>query len=371
MAHEKQCESCKGYNPKSGLCTIKWEQPTFDGTNCNQNRDVHTTINADINKQESDNEPEYITETEIIDNEPQDTPYSLKKILLPSLVGIILIVAAFYGYTVIKHDAEEEARENLVWEARKQLERLVNDKTVGYMRLQSVEYKDHTLMLGYQVNVPWYSNIVFVDSIIPNEFSSLMAIAPDRWSIISKYLNEAKVDIGLTFINFPELPVKNITHEHLSEIIHDQDLMSQALYYFEQKKKGEILDYARYHFQNDPYLKVEGVTVNKDQVTLTLLYNDLEYRMGESYLDHDQINAHFTDAVGDMGSILDGMWTICSRTGKGIAIIYKGAKRSKTERVEWNAKETIDLYKKYGSSIWINPRRTNRVTTTIVREKAK
>ena len=36
MAKKEQCNLCKGYNPQSDLCTIKWEQPSFDGVDCDK-----------------------------------------------------------------------------------------------------------------------------------------------------------------------------------------------------------------------------------------------------------------------------------------------------------------------------------------------
>ena len=381
-----------------GLCNIKWEQLAFDGKSCTRYHDKNGTSNSVEQEQTNSNSIQkergatwsappsvkkrgsssgkhtsfdYDNDESKVNEHTANTNHG-KSILIATAILTLIVIGAWFGYSVISTNSEAERKDHLVWEARKLLDRLCNDKTVDYLRLESVEYKDETVVLNCRLNTPWYSSVTsMIDSLKSQEFASIISLTPNRWDSICNYLMEAQVDMAITFTNFPVSPTISLPTSELHSIIHNNDAMAHALYYFVQRKKDEIKNYAIEHFRGDIAFNVDKVTVDKDFVTLFLLYDDSKARLGDSYTDSTRINNHFTDAIGDMGSILDGMWSICSRENKGFAFVYTGKKSHKAKRCEWNAEKACQVYPQYGPAVWHKGRKTNQVTTIIVKDKNK
>ena len=99
-------------------------------------------------------------------------------------------------------------------------------------------------------------------------------------------------------------------------------------------KALETLDYAKRHFKRDIAFTADSVKIEDKYVALYLSYDD-KYSI-EHFLDTTHVNAHFTDDVGEMGSILDNMLEICVRTERGFAFVYTGTRKHKVDRLQWD-----------------------------------
>jgi len=404
MPIKDQCIGCKGFNPATGLCTIRWEQPTFDGVNCDK---FQSTKNAESEKNDEKkdfvedssssgapsksilkrgksiaNRMVYVKGSSSVHQKKRDVeeeehsefvmqiPANVARVFYRLLL-LILVIGIGYGIYYFIKDAEKQKREDLVWKARAELDVIKNDKTMEYMRLADVEYEDSVLRLSFIIRFhKSFSPIEQTsDSLIRLAFMSEVALFPERWKTISKYLNEAQVKLAVTCLNDFSNPSFTLSSKKLVSLLENKKLLSKGLKFFESMKADEVMEYARIHFRNDRFLKADGVVSGQQFLELHLSYDDSKARLGNSFLDTARVSAHFTDPVGDMGSILDGMLAISTRTDKGIAFVYKARKSQKVDSCVWDAEKAKELAKKYNGGLLLEGRKTNRVRTVITKQK--
>ena len=98
-------------------------------------------------------------------------------------------------------------------------------------------------------------------------------------------------------------------------------------------------------------------------------YNDSKANLGSTFLNTDKVALHYTDKVGDMGSILNNMLSICARTNKGFAFIYTAQKSHKIQKCKYNAERAKKIYEDTADKLWLDKRETNQVHTVIYRTK--
>ena len=404
MAKEEQCKLCKGYSPASDLCTIKWQQPEYDGADCEQFRDQQSKVPANgSSKEKSDEEAQQsdnpvrivrrgashasggiyvqgkVSEKKASSTE-KDVEVSERVIeiprWLPGVLGVclffLLIGGVGYGIYYYLEDSKRQEREDLVWKARIELETIRDDKTYEYLQLSQMEYEDDALRLIYLSKPPLGNNDREVtDSVMLNEFVSTVAIHPNRWQTVCDCLKEAKVNLVLVYSNVLERPSVTITYNRLAKIISDEEALQEGLELFTVLKGLEVMNYARQHFSNDRYISADRVSMDDKYFKLSLSYDDSNARLGEVFLDTTQVPSHFTDPVGDMGSILDGMLSVCTRINRGVAFVYTGRRSHKVDRWQWSADKVREAAKHYNRNLLIQGRKTNQVHTVITKDKKK
>lgn len=308
------------------------------------------------------------------------------------LLALLLVIGT--GYYFVSRQYEKQEREDMVWMARLVLEEIKADKSFEYLRLDSITYYDRNLMLTYRAKHDIFDIISLVtdsvsksggkttlkghaifsidsmskdsrNNLLQVEFASLVSIAPHKWDSIFRTLVRAETDLSVNFSNYENRYSILIPYGKMMDFMADRNLLMKGKSYFIKRKKAEVLDYAKGHFRGDPYLHVDSLAVQGEFVSLYISYDDSKYRIGKSYLDSQHINPHFTDAVGNMGSILDGMLTLCSKTGYGLEFVYVGNKNHRVERCLISADNVNTLIEKQSNRLWANERKTNTVKTTI------
>lgn len=399
MAKKKQCNQCKGYNISKDLCTIKWCQPSFDDSDCMEfiahgssalNGGAYNKSEESSGCTEPDASPIKIvrrggsSKSRVISvkstikkdtDEGETSPFTLEipeqivRVLLFFLLLSVVSVLSYGGYAYLKYVGEQE-RENIVWKARVELEAVRIDKTIQYLRLDTMAYEDRLLKLSFRRNINRQEHISEVpETMIYDEIASVVAINPSRWDSICNCLKEAETDLMITYSDVHLKPNIIIPYQELSKRLLADDVIREGLNLFVKKKEREVLQYARSHFKGDGFFSADSVAEKGDYLTLFLSYDDSKARLGESFLDNNRINPHFTDPVGDMGSILDGMLSICTRINKGVAFVYIGKRNHKVDSCKWDANGTREIAIRYAGSPHYIKQRTNQVHTFIKRIK--
>ncbi|MBR1933247.1 MAG: hypothetical protein IJ841_06130 [Prevotella sp.] len=276
---------------------------------------------------------------------------------------LAVLLGLWLAYSYWARQKAEEEREDAVWMARIELKVLQSDKSIAYLRLKEMKYEDNLLKLYF---TSWPTSYDDNPQELMNDFTSLLTMNPDMWRKVSDYLQQAAVNLQINCS--AGLPIM-IGNAQLDSLLDNEKLMERGRQVFVEKKKQEVLKYAQTHFRGDPYFRVEEVKSDDRFVTLRLSYDDSNSYLGKTYTDTARVNAHFTDAVGDMGSILDGMLTICTRTNTGFAFEYTGRKKHTRTRLEWSADKARELQKNIAERYWHRERKTNQVRTVMVREQ--
>jgi len=284
-------------------------------------------------------------------------------------VAVVVVAGAVYAYLQFMEQKEQERKEDLVWKAMYELSMVEGDKTVNYLRLHDTYYEDGRLKMQFLVHNPGLRPFLFKDSLIRAMFYSVLPLHRERWAAAARYLEEAGVDAELTFIYRDLTSTKVIAHSQLYKTVANDALMEAAVADFAQYKTKELLDYSKLHFKSDNVIFPDSTVLTSDYVTLYLSFDDSESHLGESFLDTTRVGAHFTDVVGEQGSILDGMLSICSRTNRGFAIVYKGSKKNTTHRLQWDRERTRQLLADYSRRIWHKDVKTNQVRTVVRKER--
>lgn len=401
MAKKEQCKLCKGYNPESKLCTIKWEQLSFDGNECEQfdnivaleKEETQEVENEDAANESSLPKPDkpikkrsvapdkpaiHIEETASSvspksEEKPKKKHYKPLSKTAKSVLLLITLIIVFIGiwqtYIFIKENLEEKGREKIVWLAICELEDLRVDKTVRYLRLNDIKYEDKKLKLGYHANYSAREILRIVkDSLMYDDFLSVIAIAPQKWNIISRYLTAAEVDLQITYSN-TLVPSFGLSWKQLSTLMSDKRKLRKGKRLFVNRKKREVMNYALKHFRKDRYLKVDSLSLDNKYVSLHMSYDTSIASLGETFLDTIHVNRHYTDKVGDMGSILDGMLAICSRINRGFAFVYFDRKERKVQHCEWNVEKAKAIARQAADRIRLSSEKSNQVRTVIVKHR--
>lgn len=395
MAIKEQCLKCKGYNPSADLCTIKWAQPKYDGQACVEFADLSVpkvvrghveeelkVVNPAVKKRGTS----HINKSRVVrveslelngnDDTDKESPFVLK---IPESAlrefGLFLFVLLFcgicYGTYWYMNQRQAQKREDLVWKARVELEAVKSERTIEYLKLHNMDYTDGLLTLSFLRNYSKYNvNNQITDSVILKEIVSLVVINPNRWDTICYYLNKAEVDLKIVYSDVLKKPSICIRYSDLSNIILSDEAQKEGIALFTLLKGKEVLGYALKHFSSDRFFRVEGMEMDNENFYLNLSYDDNVAQLGKTFLDTTEVNMHFRDPVGDMGSILDGMLSICTRTNKGFGFTFKGQKSHKIDRVEWSVEKMRKIAEK-NISIPYESRKTNQVKTIITRTTSK
>lgn len=396
MAKKEQCLKCKDYNLQIGLCTIKWEEPKFDGTICEQ---IAVAADGDavdrkpnVNSEEQGTDQPYpkiqtrkgngknhrvrIQGSAVVAEENHEVEKTKNVVNIPEkvlhIIGGILFVLIIGGvgygaYSYIQHE-KDKAKEELVWRARIELEAIRSSKIIEYLRLFNIEQDKDLLMLSF-VRSEYSANKIITDSVIRQELASLVAIAPDRWDTIYHYLSKAGVDLQATYSNIKNEPSTTIKHEDFAEKLLSANVKEAGLALFSKLKAAEILRYALVHFDRDIIFRADSVSLDDKFVRLNLSYDDTKAQIGKSYTDTTRVNQHFTDPVGEMGSILDGMLSICTRTNRGFGFVYTGRKSHRKDVCEWNVEKTREIAIANSNKLLLDGRKTNQVRTVLYRKR--
>ena len=406
MAKKEQCCICTGYNVHSELCTIKWCQLSFDGECCPDFRDKNQPVSDvkspnrennthnDNSKEQNNNDGVTFTRirkrgksiqshvasvksqskatSDIDDKESPyvlDIPVSLVRVFIICLLILVIGGLGYGGYYYIQQTKIQE-RENLVWKARVKLEEIRSEKTINYLRLHNIEYEDKLLKLAFMRNLNQYGRITEAsDSLIYKEFTSIIAINSNRWDSICNILIQAETNLSVTYSDVHLRPRITIPYQKLADKLLSKNVQQEGLRLFVKKKEEEVLEYARIHFSDDRIFTVDSVSSYGGYVALYLSYDDTVARLGKSYLDKERVNVHFTDPVGEMGSILDGMLSISTFTNSGIAFVYTGKKNHKVDSCKWDAEKAREIAKLCSGYLLIDGRKTNQIKTAIIREE--
>lgn len=289
------------------------------------------------------------------------------------IVGLLLLVLVLFfvvrGVFRYVGEKREEAREDMVWEARKLIETESDARLVGYLRLKEVKYESHKLLLTYDRNMPVEDNETVNDTTVVGEFQSLVILSPDRWREAFRHLEEAEVDLVVVYRNVIKHPSYNFGHEKLAEELLGTEARQSGLVLFEQLKCAEIMKYAKIHFRGDVLFTADSVHVDKQFVSLCMSYDDKKASLSDPILDSTLVYPHYIDAVGDMGSILDGMRTVCTLTNRGFAFVYTARHSRKVNRVSWSTDRAAEAFETYDSGLWHDGKETNRIRTVIKRQR--
>lgn len=288
------------------------------------------------------------------------------------IFGVIAVMGCFVAYIGLKKMREREKREDLVWLARCELETLRNDKEVLYLRLKDINYEDNLLKLNFATSIS-FDEIVekSKDSLMYKDFMSVIVLNLNKWEKVSQYLKEAQVDLNITYSNnMVEFPF-TISYNQLTDMVSDKQLFDEGLEIFVRRKKLEVLEYARSHFKYDRYFQVDSLHINKDFVSLCLTYDDTKAELGHTFLDPNNVPLHFTDKVGEMGSILNNMLSICARIDRGFAFVYTGKKKRKIQSCRRGTEKAKEIYEDTVGKLWLDNRSTYRVRTVIHRVKSQ
>lgn len=288
------------------------------------------------------------------------------------ILGVITVMACSVAYIGLKKMREREKREDLVWLARCELETLRNDKEVLYLRLKDINYKDNYLNLKFDTSVSFDEVIEkSKDSLMYQDLMSVIVLNLNKWEKVSQYLTEAQVDLNITYSNnIVEFPF-TISYNQLADMVSDKQLFDEGLEIFVRRKKQEVLEYARSHFRNDRYFKVDSLHINNDFVSLCMTYDDTKAELGRTFLDPNNVPMHFTDKVGEMGSILNNMLSICARIDRGFAFVYTAKKSRKIQSCRRSAEKAKEIYEDTVGKLWLDNRSTNRVRTMIYQVKSQ
>ena len=280
------------------------------------------------------------------------------------LLVVCLTIGIAYVFSYYREKQEQERKDDFVWRARYELTFMQSDKSVNYLRIRDVRHEEKRLKIDCTVQLPDKKIKVWKDSTIHEVFCSIVAMNQERWDSVFHFLEVAETDVEISFLNQKLAPSHVIPYSQLRAIVADKQTMERGLSLFTEYKSREVLDYARQHFKHDRYFHPDSVTVDKDYIYLNLTFDDT-YNLGKSYLDTLKINSHFTDNIGEMGSILDGMLSVSSRTERGFAFVYRGKKKHAVYQVGWNKERAYKLYKDYPGLIWQRGRKTNQVKTVL------
>ena len=295
-------------------------------------------------------------------------------IFLSCTIGV-LTVPAYFFYNQWK----TKQREDLMWMARGQLELMKGNKSVEFLRLWDISYSDNTLHLLFHSTYPYYKHDFTESSIVQDTMqlyflknhALLLAyarVSPESWDLACKYLKEADVNLRVTYQYLDTLvETEPLTPEVLGKLFSERN-KTDGLKLYSNLKALETLAYAKRHFKRDIAFTADSIKVEDNFVALHLSYDD-RYSI-EHFLDTTHVNAHFTDDVGEMGSILDNMLEICVRTERGFAFVYTGTRKHKVDRLQWDYSrigEYVDA--KVIRGLRNDKRKFNSVHTVIIRDR--
>lgn len=269
------------------------------------------------------------------------------------IITIFVILGGLIWCTYMYYEHRKAVqREDLMWIARGELELMKEEKSVSFLKLLNVSMSNDTLNVVFQSG--FSTNPILKgkkeDKTLTSSFDMshalLMAYAcvlPESWDTICKYLDKANANLHIKYQNnniSKDVEV-TITPEELKSLFSEKN-KEIGLKLFSTLKAMETVVYAKRHYYNDPIFKVDSVALEDSYVTLHISYDDNKFNIIHFTEDSIHVNAHFTDDVGEMGSILDNMLEICVRTGRGFAFVYTGKKLHRVNRLQWDYSKIDD-----------------------------
>lgn len=358
---------CKDYQKELNLCKRQWIEVIFDDTICQIQKDdsslksgtenihneklpesnrriVKRGSPVNVHNQASDLIREKTTETK--DSENNSGVFTINmtgityKVLVLSIALIILggiTGIAYYFYD--KHESEE--RELLVGQTRLVLDDIKQDNTLGCIKLVSYDFNGESLSLSYwlEFDVP---NETFRDS-LEQSFMYLASLHSDKWKSLRELSGDRQIDINVVFNSKYYCDSVSTTLEKVCTKIEDKVFFERAMYVFAEYKLIDIKEYTEKHFKKNGLLTFVGVRLDKDFVRLALSFDDSQVRIGKTMLDSTRIDPNFTDKVGERGSILKELFSICARTHRGFKIEYLGTHNKTHHVLSWNYERAMNL----------------------------
>lgn len=285
----------------------------------------------------------------------------MKKIVIIVLFATIVIISSIQYYKYIKH---KDYREDLIFRTRVELEYLKKDKTMSFLELVDTKWEEECLILDYNSRLsPEVLKKLTAPSLLLEDFYSAMIVDVNRWSSILQNLNNANYGLCITYSSPNIEATCCLKSDTLCSLLEDSVRLEYGRELFALRKSKEIMEYARIHFNRDRYLTPLNVDLNKDFVTLLLSFDDSKFDIDISLRDTSHVASHYTDVVGEMGSLQDGLLSICVLAKRGFAIEYKGKYNRKKYRCEWPYEKAQILFK--NRRINFDKSQTNQVHTVV------
>lgn len=274
------------------------------------------------------------------------SPFWIILTIFVILGGLSLCACMYYEHR------KKVQRKDFMWIARGELELMKGVKSVSFLKLQNVSFSNDTLNVVFQSG--FSTNPILkgkkedktLTTSLDMSHALLMAyscVFPESWDTICKYLDKANANLHIKYQNnntSKDVDV-TITPEELKSLFSEKN-KEIGLKLFSTLKAMETVVYAKRHYYNDPIFKVDSVALEDSYVTLHISYDDSKFDIIHFTEDSIHVNAHFTDDVGEMGSILDNMLEICVRTGRGFAFVYTGRKLHRVNRLQWDYSKIDD-----------------------------
>ncbi len=404
MAKETECGKCDSY--KAGICTKLWAEPSFDGSACELiASSTPPCEKAEQMQEDADSEParkirrrgssaaghsakvvmgqenSSVSDRGSINHRTlyvgEKTFSSLPYIWYAVLLCFLLVIGAvgWYGWRYY----EKVKMEELSLEICGSLQLFRDNPFISYLQIQEMGLDDNSFYVGLRFPeanaynplancsvAKYLEGDSASDKFMRECFLSLMTVYPSNWDCVCHLLDSANLDLSLRYSQLSDTCV--ISHSELLAMAPGTRAFREGEALFIDFKKADVLNYAQCHFKKDCFFSPDSVSLTSNTVTLHLNYDDT-YPLGNSFTDVEHIAGHFTDPVGDMGSIADNMLTICSLKKCGMAIEYFGRKSHKIKRWEWDANRTQDFLSDYQGYIPYSGRQKNQVQTVIVNTK--
>ena len=407
MARLNQCKDCKDYQSNLNLCTREWKELCFDDTDCkfkfdniedsasstSESEDFNENIHSRVAKRgsirsgtASDNK--VIKEAmEMHAPKIKHSSSSISKRVHPYYIAIffIIIILVLGGFGIscyLKNEEKEQEKSHVNY----LLDEIQQDKTLNSIKMISHHYEGDTLLVNYFA-IPSIAKKIYKDS-LKNEFQNMVLLHHDKWKELLNSVVDKQSIVIATFNRYHHR--QETSPDHTSEVksiyefedvedsttitlaeinafIDNPDLRKNAVAVFANRKLFDIEEYVNLHYANTSMLKMHSVTLDKDFVRVALSFDDSRSRIGSTLLDSMNIDPNFTDKVGERGSILREIFSICSRTHRGFTIEYIGSQKGTHHILSWNYDRAMKFKSLF--NFGTNPYdETNQVGVTLINE---
>lgn len=403
MAQKEQCNKCECY--KSGICTRDWNAVVFDESPCemaqkssqgikasvSDTTEYSTMPNRRIRKRGSS-----VTRSNVISSTEEEKNQKSTKGHCGDVQSVYVGEKTFRSLTILWYFLSVSViaaisiggwmgwgyyrnlqKKELALEVCSSLYPLRDNKLISYLHLSDMGLEGDQVLFKLmfadnQMNNPLFNALGHGDnlndsvsnSLKLNYFLSMMTVVPEKWDAACHLLDSAGLDIQIVYPQVGDSCF--IPHTSLKSMTTGSLLFQKGEELFLEYKKADVVRYAKHHFKSDRFFSVDSVSLTSDFVTLHLNYDDT-HSLGDVFMDEEHIAPHFTDPVGEMGSIADNMLTICSLTNSGMAIEYFGRKSHKVKRWEWDANRTQAFLADYPGYIPYSGRQMNQIRSVLVK----
>lgn len=407
MAKLTQCENCKEYQAGLNLCTRKWKDVCFDDTDCefllgnpgdSAGSDVESeerSVNniSKITKRGSvrydDNFNERVTGTDTSKIQYSNSKIKSSSSLYSTVAFIVIfMISCCVGVAYfLKNVENEKEKEQAKAHQSYVLDEILQDKTLNSIKMISHYFDGDTLVVNYFA-VPQIANCIRKNS-LKTEFQNMVLLYHDKWKEVLNTVHDEQSVIIATFnrydykntvppiststlktvLNYEEvMDTITITMDEVGTFIDNKALRKNAMEVFAKRKIYDIEEYVKMHYRNTAILKMHSVTLDKDFVRVALSFDDSRSRIGTTLLDSTRIDLNFIDKVGERGSILKEIFSICSRTHRGFTIEYVGSQKGTHHVLSWSYDRAMEFKPLF--NLGVNPYdETNRTGVTFVNSR--